>query len=54
MPLRRATGFPSAMVVVVLCSPYGGQPYCMAVRRVEVSAAPFLFTPQLVAWVSNA
>ena len=54
MALRRATGFPSAIVCIACCSVCSGQLDCMAVRRVEIGAAPFLLTSQLVAWVGNA
>ena len=54
MQLRCATRFPSAIVSIVRCRACSGQLDCVAVRRVEVRAAPFLLTPQLVAWVGNA
>jgi len=54
MPLRGATGLPSASFSIVLCRACSGQLDCIAARRAEVGAAPFLLTPQLVAWVGNA
>src|SRR5215471_18280605 len=52
--VRRATGFSSAIVCIAHCGACSGQLDCMAVRRVEVGAAPFLLTSQLVACVGNA
>ena len=54
MALRRATGFSSAIVCIARCRACSGQLDWMAVRRVEVGAAPFLLTSQLVAGVGNA
>ena len=54
MPLRRATGVRSAIVRIARCKARSGQLDCMAVRRVEVGATPFLLTSQLVVWVGNA
>ena len=54
MALQRATGFLRAIVCIFRRRACNGQLDCMAVRRVEVGAAPFLLTSQLVAWVGNA
>ena len=54
MAWRRAIGFSSAIVCTAPWRACSGQLDCMAVRRVEVGAAPFLLAPQLVAWVGNA
>src|SRR5271167_535975 len=54
MPSRRSAGFLVVIVCIARCRAGGGQLDCMAVRRIEVGAAPVLLASPLVVWVGNA